>query len=138
MRTILNYGETKNRSKTEFLSHFFYSRIHSRIFSSLNHKIRKLRPPKRRENSPSDSFYHPNGQCELTQNNLSIKSLFEPEKWPIRSCQKTTNNEIYTKTIGSFKLINWHHFWSFLKPVCFYKIARLVFYNSIDRFLQHQ
>ena len=42
--------------KTEFLSHFFYSRIHSRIFSSLNHKIRELMPPKR-ENSPNLYYY---------------------------------------------------------------------------------
>ena len=37
-------------------SHFFYSRIHSRIFSSLNHKIRELMPPKR-ENSPNLCYY---------------------------------------------------------------------------------
>ena len=35
---------------------FFYSRIHSRIFSSLNHKIRELMPPKR-ESSPNLYYY---------------------------------------------------------------------------------
>ena len=135
MRTILNYGETKNRSKTEFLSHFFYSRIHSRIFSSLNHKIRESMPPNKGEftkpfryhiycharfvwlaskclktcstngnmvtrlyseininckkklyekeqryapiRSLSDSSYHSNGRCELTQDNTNLFIFIE-------------------------------------------------------------
>ena len=36
---------------------FFYIRIHSKILSSLNHKIRELMPPKRRENSPNLYYY---------------------------------------------------------------------------------
>ena len=47
--------KSKDRSKLSFFP-FFYSRIHSRIFSSLNHKIRELMPPKR-ENSPNLYYY---------------------------------------------------------------------------------
>ena len=49
--------------------------------------------------SLSDSPYHPNAQCELTQNNFSIKSFFEPKKMDDMKLSITTKYEIYTKTI---------------------------------------
>ena len=50
------WSEIKRSFKNWVFVLFFYSRIHSRIFSSLNHKIRELMPPKR-ENSPNLYYY---------------------------------------------------------------------------------
>ena len=50
------WSEIKRSFKNWVFVPCFYSRIHSRIFSSLNHKIRELMPPKR-ESSPNLYYY---------------------------------------------------------------------------------
>ena len=57
MITVLNYGETKKSFKNWVFVPFFYSWIYSRIFSSLNHKIRESMPPNKGEFTKPFRYY---------------------------------------------------------------------------------